>query len=371
MKIPYTCQEIINRFYENGYEAYVVGGCVRDFLMGKQPSDYDITTSASPSETKRIFEGIYRIISLGEKHGTITLIDNNKQEFEVTTYRIDGEYRDNRRPVSVEFTSCLIKDLVRRDFTINAMAYNNRVGFIDYFSGKDDISKKIIRCVGNPQKRLEEDALRIMRALRFKAQLGFQISDETKTAIKECAQNLENISVERIREELNKIILSNPLVIYDALELSVLENIIPQLKDTLKNKSHIKIEKIKKTLMILNSINKDLVLRLTYLFYNIELENTNPIEILKHFKYYNKTISRVKILLDNIDNIDLNTKNEVKLVLSSIGEKNLRDVITIKSFNNNTEIASNFDSDKIKGILSGIIDKNECYNIKNLNITKK
>ena len=163
IRIPVPAEEIINKLNEHGYEAYVVGGCVRDMLLGREPGDWDITTSALPGQVKEVFR---RTVDTGIQHGTVTVM-MGKEGYEVTTYRIDGEYSDGRHPNSVEFTPDLVEDLKRRDFTINAMAYNDQVGLVDKFGGLDDIEKKLVRCVGNPDKRFNEDALRILRALRF------------------------------------------------------------------------------------------------------------------------------------------------------------------------------------------------------------
>ena len=192
--IPKSVKLIIDILEKNGYEAFGVGGCVRDTILDRKPQDWDITTSALPNQVKELF---YRTIDTGIQHGTVTVLIKGVG-YEVTTYRIDGEYNDSRHPESVEFTADLIEDLKRRDFTINAMAYNPGIGLVDAFDGIGDIEKKEIRCVGNPRERFGEDALRILRAVRFSAQLGFHIEEGTMEAIKELAGTLENISAERI-----------------------------------------------------------------------------------------------------------------------------------------------------------------------------
>ncbi len=200
-KVTYLLSQLMN----DGYEAYVVGGCVRDCLLGRVPKDWDITTSAKPEEVKAIFK---RTVDTGIAHGTVTVM-LEKEGFEVTTYRIDGEYEDNRHPKTVEFTRSLRDDLARRDFTINAMAYNETDGFVDLFGGLEDIKNRQIRCVGTARERFEEDALRILRAFRFSAQLDFEIEENTLIAAKELAERLQGISAERVREELVKLLLSN------------------------------------------------------------------------------------------------------------------------------------------------------------------
>ena len=226
LQIPEKVKTIIARLNIHGYEAYAVGGCVRDALLGREPKDWDITTSAKPDEVKAIFQ---RTIDTGIQHGTVTVM-LEKEGFEVTTYRIDGEYEDSRHPESVEFTSNLLEDLKRRDFTINAMAYNEEEGVIDAFSGMQDLEQGIIRCVGNPIERFEEDALRMLRAIRFSGQLGFVIEEETKKAIQKKAETIANISAERIREELDKLLVSpHPEKIKDAYQMGITKVVLPEL----------------------------------------------------------------------------------------------------------------------------------------------
>jgi hypothetical protein len=204
INIPKEAGHIIEVFENNGYEAYVVGGCVRDSVLGRKPEDWDITTSAKPEEMKKLFK---RTIDTGIQHGTVT-IRMNGCNYETTTFRIDGEYEDGRHPKEVSFTSLLSEDLRRRDFTINAMAYCPGKGIIDLFGGIDDLDKKIIRCVGDARERFGEDALRTLRAVRFAGQLGFVIEEETYNAIKELSDNIDKISAERIRVEITKLLIS-------------------------------------------------------------------------------------------------------------------------------------------------------------------
>lgn len=204
IKLPCEVKTALNKLHENGYEAYIVGGCVRDSLLGQEPKDYDITTSALPEETKSVFSS-FKIIETGIKHGTVTVLINNIP-LEITTYRIDSEYKDNRHPDAVIFTRSLREDTARRDFTINAIAYSDKNGIVDYFNGSNDIKSKLIRCVGNADNRFTEDALRIMRALRFSSVLGFNIEKNTKKAIFNNKELLLNISSERISCELLKLL---------------------------------------------------------------------------------------------------------------------------------------------------------------------
>lgn len=205
IQVPEAARRIIEQLNTSGFEAYVVGGCVRDSLLGRQPEDWDITTSAKPEQVKEIFN---RTVDTGIQHGTVTVLIDH-EGYEVTTYRIDGEYEDGRHPKSVEFTGNLLEDLKRRDFTINAMAYSDREGLVDAFDGVKDLEGRVIRCVGNPLDRFTEDALRILRAIRFSAQLGFDMEAETRAAISVIAPNMAKVSKERIQVELTKLLLSD------------------------------------------------------------------------------------------------------------------------------------------------------------------
>ena len=205
IQVPEAAKRIIEQLNTNGFEAYVVGGCVRDSLLGRTPEDWDITTSAKPEQVKEIFK---RTVDTGIQHGTVTVLIDH-EGYEVTTYRVDGEYEDGRHPKSVEFTGSLLEDLKRRDFTINAMAYSDREGLVDAFDGVKDLEGQTIRCVGNAVDRFTEDALRILRAIRFSAQLGFDLEEETREAIAVIAPNMAKVSKERIQVELTKLLLSD------------------------------------------------------------------------------------------------------------------------------------------------------------------
>lgn len=224
---------ILHKLNSNGYEAYIVGGCVRDSIMHVLPHDWDICTSALPEETMKVFK-YCKIIPTGLKHGTVTVMINN-EPFEIITYRIDGEYENNRRPKDVTFTKSLEQDLSRRDFTINAMAYNPQEGLIDMFGGFEDIKNRIIRCVGNAEERFSEDALRILRAMRFAATLDFYIDLPTVHAMSKCKDFLINISGERISSELTKMLKSESKSLAFTLMCSVrcLIPVIPELEDVI------------------------------------------------------------------------------------------------------------------------------------------
>lgn len=269
MKLPKNVEYIITTLEEAGFEGYAVGGCVRDTLLNKSPDDWDITTSAKPDQAKGLFA---KTIDTGIKHGTITVL-LGKETYEVTTYRIDGEYEDSRHPKEVIFTSSLVEDLKRRDFTINAMAYNDKSGIVDEFGGMQDLENKIIRCVGNPMERFTEDALRMMRAVRFSGQLGYEIEEATAAAVKKLAPTLEKISAERICTELTKLLLSpNPQYLKKAYEMGMTRIFLPEFDlamETEQNHPHHCYGVGEHTLHSLAKVRADKVLRFTMLFHDL------------------------------------------------------------------------------------------------------
>ena len=235
IQIPEKANEIITTLTAAGYEAYVVGGCVRDAILGREAADWDITTNARPEQVKALFP---RTVDTGLQHGTVTVL-NGKEGFEVTTYRIDGEYLDGRHPEQVLFTPNLLEDLKRRDFTINAMAYNEKEGLVDAFGGIGDLERGQIRCVGDPRERFTEDALRILRAVRFSAQLDFEIEAETKAALAEFAPRLTKVSAERIQVELMKLLTSDhPEVFRVVWETGITAVILPEFDACMETPQH-------------------------------------------------------------------------------------------------------------------------------------
>ena len=269
IELPRKVVLIINNLQRHGYDAYAVGGCVRDSILNRKPEDWDITTSAKPEQVKRIFR---RTVDTGIEHGTVTVLIG-KDGFEVTTYRVDGLYEDGRHPKEVTFTSRLEEDLKRRDFTINAMAYNDDERLVDAFGGMRDLNYHLIRCVGDPKERFSEDALRILRAVRFSAQLAFPIEPETAEAIKSLAPNLEKISAERIQAELVKLLVSDhPERIQDACELGITKVVLPEWDDMVgvkQNTPHHKYDVAAHTVHALQNVKNDKVLRLTMLFHDM------------------------------------------------------------------------------------------------------
>lgn len=294
IQMPENVKQIIATLEKNGYEAYIVGGCVRDAILEKRPMDWDITTSAKPNEIKKLFR---RTIDTGIEHGTVTVMIE-KEGYEVTTYRVDGEYEDHRRPKTVFFTSNLLEDLKRRDFTMNAMAYNESEGLQDPFGGREDLERGVIRCVGVAEERFDEDALRILRALRFSSQLNFNIEKETKRAMKKKKEFLKKISVERIQVELTKLLCSNyPEKIYEGMELGIIEVILPELENLLRT---IKKENF---LKVMGAVENRHILRYGILFSYLAKENKKSgidkegeeraKSILKTLKFDNDTIKTV------------------------------------------------------------------------------
>lgn len=317
IQLPDKVKKIISKIQAAGYEAYAVGGCIRDSLLNREPDDWDITTSAKPEEIKSIFS---HTVDTGILHGTVTVLMDGGC-FEVTTYRIDGEYEDNRHPKDVKFTASLTEDLKRRDFTINAMAYNNEVGLIDIFGGQEDLKKNVIRCVGEPEERFKEDALRIMRAIRFSAQLGYRIEEHTGAAIRTLAGSLVNISAERIQVELVKLVVSpHPEYIKVAYDMGVTKVIFPewnQMMETKQQNPHHMYNVGEHTLKAMTLIESDKVLRLTMLLHDIGKPDTITLgkdgfhhfyghgekgsqiarQILRRLKFDNETIHKVTALV--------------------------------------------------------------------------
>lgn len=351
INLPDEVKKTLNILTNNGFEAYTVGGCVRDSIMGKSPSDWDITTSATPDEISSCFRG-YRLIETGIKHGTITVIIN-KMQIEITTYRIDGKYSDNRRPDDVLFTDNIEFDLKRRDFTINALAYNGNE-IIDLFGGIDDIDNKTIKCVGDPDERFNEDGLRILRALRFASVLNFRTEKNTSESINKNKYLLNNISMERINTEFNKLLMGDNFQRTILEYRDVIEVFIPEL-------SKISIEELKYRLNAMSSLNS-LILRLSVLLYKIE----EPDSILMGLKYDNATIKSVKLLTSNIDIKIYPDSVNIKKSLHNINYVNLCNLIQIKKVLFKNEYDELIKSEEI---INEIIETNQCYSLKTLAIS--
>ena len=302
--LPEEVKYIIKKIENIGKEAYAVGGCIRDTLLGRSPDDWDITTSAKPEEIKRIFE---KTIDTGIQHGTVTVLINEKP-YEVTTYRVDGNYGDGRHPDSVTFSSNLREDLRRRDFTINAMAYNDKNGLKDEFDGRKDLERRVIRCVGDPKERFSEDALRMMRAIRFSSQLGFNIEMNTYLAIIELSQNIKNVSMERVQTELIKTLLSNhPECVAEYQKTGLFIETVPLMYTILSGR------KAQRTLARLIYMPAKTVMRFTAIYRD---EDPNEVKAeLKRLKLDNYTIDTVthliKYLGETIDENDIAVREAI------------------------------------------------------------
>ena len=350
MLLPDDVKNIIKTLQNNGHEAYAVGGCVRDLYLGKKPADWDITTSAAPEQVKKLFD---HTIDTGIEHGTVTVMLGGCG-YEVTTYRIDGEYEDGRHPKQVVFTSMLSEDLRRRDFTINAMAYNDTRGLVDLFCGQEDLKQGVIRCVGEPQERFSEDALRMLRALRFSAQLDFEIEKNTYDAICQLAPTIEKVSKERIMVELNKLLISNhPERMRQVYETGLTGVFLPEfdvmMQTPQKNKHHC-YSVGEHTLHTLSYVEPDKILRLSMLLHDIGKPATKTTDekgqdhfyrhqevgaemaagILRRLKYDNDTIAAVKRYVRYHDERPDTTQKAVRRAVVRMGVSCFPDIFQIK-----------------------------------------
>ncbi len=395
--MPENANRIIHTLQNAGYEAYIVGGCVRDAVLNKEPDDWDITTSAKPQEVKALFN---RTIDTGIAHGTVTVMFG-KEGYEVTTYRVDGKYEDHRRPNSVTFTSNLIEDMKRRDFTINAMAYNDDEGIVDHFHGVEDLDAHVIRCVGEPSDRFDEDALRILRALRFSAQLDFEIDDRTKEAIRDRAKYLEDISAERIAVELTKLLMSDhPERLLTAYELGVTGIVLPEfdaMMETPQVNKHHSYNVGEHTIRVIQEVPKDKALRWAALLHDVAKPATHTNDgqwdhfyghnevgvdmarsVLKRLKFDNVTIDRVKRLVywHDYGMGELPKLRSFRKALNKMGADLFEDYTYIKR----ADILAQSDyhrEDKLNNLenlkeyYKEIMDKQQCLTIKELAISGK
>jgi len=395
--IPKHANYIIKTLQHHGYEAYIVGGCVRDAVLGRNPSDWDITTSAKPLQIKSIFN---KTIDTGLKHGTVTVM-MEKEGYEVTTYRIDGTYEDHRRPNEVTFTTSLREDLMRRDFTINAMAYNDKDGLVDLFGGIEDLQKKIIRCVGKADDRFDEDALRMLRAIRFAAQLGFEIDEEAKDAIRRKYQFLKDVSAERIQVELTKTLTSaHPELLKTAYELGMTSIFLPEFDEmmaTSQNNPHHKYNVGDHTIEVMKNIGPDKVKRLAALLHDVAKPVTKSTdkegidhfynhykksaemseEILRRLKYDNHTIKGVKHLIEwhdfRWDDETYAGIKKVRRLVSKVGieafepllELQRADVLGQSSYLQDKKLKV---LDEVTSIFQEVKRNHDCLTIKDLNI---
>lgn len=398
IEIPSGANEIIHSLQNNGYEAFLVGGCVRDSILGRPIHDYDITTSATPDEMMKVFKD-KRIIETGLQHGTITIVING-EGYEVTTYRIDGNYSDSRRPDSVTFTRSLEEDLKRRDFTINAMAYNDEVGLIDPFSGMEDIKYYKIRCVGRAEDRFSEDALRILRAIRFASQLGFVLEPDTDWNISKMYKNLENISIERINSEFCKIAASSDFCVQMVLYHEVFSLFIPEIKDMFdfpqNNPYHIYDVWNHTVHAIEYCESDDLVTRLAVFFHDIgkphcyqdgedgirhfkghgRVSANMTDKIMKRLRFDNDTREKVVELVYYHDATFEVGKKYIKRWLNKIGEEQFRRLLNVRRADIKAQADINQETrlqkiDNIEYILEEVLQDDECFSLKDLAVNGK
>ena len=398
INIPEDANELIHTLQNNGHSAYIVGGCVRDSILGRTPHDWDICTSATPSEMLEIFKD-KKIIETGLQHGTVTVVVNG-EPYEITTYRIDGIYSDNRRPDAVTFTDKLVEDLRRRDFTINAMAYNDEEGLIDPFNGMEDIKYKKISCVGFAEDRFGEDALRILRAIRFAAQLEFTIMPGTDREIHKQYKNLENISIERINSEFCKIASSDDFCVELLLYKDVFSLFIPELKDMFdfpqNNPWHI-WDVFGHTIHAVEYCDSDdLVVRLAVFFHDFGKPHSyqDGEDGIRHFKGHGKVSADMTDSIMKRLRFDNETRNNVvelvyyhdatfevgkkyvKRWLNKIGEKQFRRLLQVKKADNkaqNLELSSDRikELSEIEALIDEVLQEDECFSLKDLAVNGK
>ena len=394
IQLPEKVSEIINCLRSYNFEAYAVGGCVRDSLLGRTPSDWDITTSATPEEVKSLFS---HTVDTGIQHGTVTVMLGH-EGFEVTTYRIDGEYEDARHPKEVAFTLSLREDLKRRDFTINAMAYNEESGLVDLFGGAQDLERGVIRCVGDPGERFREDALRMFRAVRFAAQLGFSVEKNTAGAISELAGSLARISAERIQTELVKLLVSpHPEEMRQIYELGISDVVLPEfsvMMETPQNNPHHMYSVGEHTIKALQLIPEDKVLRLTMLLHDVakppcRITDRKGIDhfpghpkrgaqmaekILKRLKFDNDTIRRVTSLVLIHDNQPPANPVSIRKALVKDGLDQYPALFLVKR----ADIGAQSDYlresklkyvDAYEAVYNQIIENGDCLSLKELAVT--
>lgn len=384
---------IIEKLNLYGFEAFIVGGCVRDSILGRTPNDWDITTNALPMDIKRIFEKTY---DTGIKHGTVSVAIDNEY-IEVTTYRIDGEYSDFRRPDSVQFTSSLKEDLARRDFTINAIAFHPKEGLVDYFEGLKDLENCLIKAVGDANRRFHEDALRMLRTIRFSAQLGFNIEKATLDAIIRNSSLIKNISSERIRDELTKILLSpNPMYFDYLYQTKLLQHVIPEFMicyHTQQNNPYHVYNVAEHILHTVEYVENSSILRWTMLLHDIgkPLKKTTDIKGIDHFYGHQQVSAELaKVILNRLrfdkeaikkiirliyyHDLDIyDSEKSIRKVISKVGEDSFLELLEIQKADAMGQNRIYLDKrilklDNIKKIYNEIKNSNHCLNKRDMAI---
>lgn len=394
IQVPRDVQNMIEQLENKGYTAYIVGGCVRDAIMGKSPHDYDICTSATPDEMKEVFKE-YDVIETGLKHGTLT-VKGEDDFYEITTYRIDTEYKDNRHPDKVIFVDDIEKDLARRDFTINAMAYNKKTGLIDPFGGEKDVKDKIIRCVGNPDKRFNEDGLRIMRAIRFASVCGFSINKDTENSIHKNKSLLNNISQERITSEFCKMLTTADFNLLNNYK-DIIGEIIPEMKQTFDfeqyNYHHL-YNVYEHIIHSVDSAPNDLIIRLSLFFHDIGKPSCFSLDengvghfyshskaseeitekVMREMKFDNKSIKTVCELVGNHDIIPTDSKKFVRKMLNKLGKEQTERLLMIEECDKKAQTVNKDSLETFRIItnvrekINEVIEEENCFSLKDLAI---
>jgi len=393
LDIPAPALNILSRLQSRGYEAFLVGGCVRDILMGRSPHDWDITTNAAPAEIVKAFED-YKVIETGLKHGTVTVLSGG-EGIEVTTYRMDGVYADHRRPESVSFTKSVKEDLARRDFTINAICYSPQSGFIDPYGGEKDIKAGVIRCVGEPDKRFEEDALRILRALRFSSLLGFEIEKDTAAALFGKKELLKSISAERIQAELTKTLCGDKAGDVLRAYAEILCVPLPELKVTVgfdqHNKHHC-YDVWNHTCAVVENTPRDPVLRWAALFHDIGKPETFSRDkngeghfyshalaskkisgkIMHRLKFDNRTRERILLLVEHHDILINKDEKGAKRLLARFGAEVVLQLLALARADNLGQAQAYrhrlSEYDRLEAFIRKLIADGACLSIKDLTV---
>ncbi len=392
--LPVAVTILLEKLAASGFEAYVVGGCVRDSLLGIEPKDWDICTCAKPQEIIDVFCD-FHVLTTGIKHGTVGVVIDGKN-YEITTYRSDGTYSDKRRPDSVNYVQDVKDDLSRRDFTINAMAYNEQSGLVDYFGGQRDLEQKIIRCVGDATVRFEEDALRILRALRFASQFGFSIETASKDALRRHKNSLNEISAERIREEFNKLLLGQNVEAVLTEYADVVSVFIPEIEASVgydqHNPYHV-YDVWQHTIKAIASAEKNILVRLALFLHDLqkpfcESENKghfyihaalgakNAQAVLRRLRYDNNTVLIVSRLIFYHDTMLRPEKKLIKRWLNRLGEEELRMLLAVKRADAKAQNPQYLEErlqklGAVERMLETIIDRQECYALKDLAVDGK
>ena len=343
--VPKAVQALLDLLHENNHLAYLVGGCLRDALLGIPLHDYDITTDATPAQMKEIFKNEHWFAT-GEKHGTLTVLKDNLP-VEITTFRSEGDYSDHRHPDKVTFVRNLKEDLSRRDFTINALAYNPREGLIDLFNGQEDLNNHLIRCIGKPEERFEEDALRILRGLRFSAQLGFTIEEETKQAMFDLKGLLKYLSIERIREEILRLLVGKQAQRVILEEDEILKVVLPEVNFNAKKD--------------LDKLPNEALFRFAYLIAELPKETVRKITL--RYKFSNEQRDSLHDITDLFKEPLPHNKYELKVWLRGTSEKNVQFVFLLKGLNTNIT--------KVNELFNEIMNNNEIYRLKDLAVDGK